>query len=149
MLKEKTDFLSLISTFYYINLIINIIFAFKQKESSILFPIGLLLFACCDLQVGLIVLNSSYITIENNLILSFIEIRNLIYRLAEVENSVFKLAIEIKKTQKRANALDKIQIPRYRVTIKYIDEVLQEKEREDFFRLKRVKGKSKAKKKRA
>lgn len=82
-------------------------------------------------------------------VLSFIEIRNLIYRLAEVENSVFKLAIEIKKTQKRANALDKIQIPRYRVTIKYIDEVLQEKEREDFFRLKRVKGKSKAKKKRA
>jgi hypothetical protein len=72
VLKEKTDFLSLISTFYYINLIINIIFAFKQKESSILFPIGLLLFACCDLQVGLIVLNSSYITIENNLILSFI-----------------------------------------------------------------------------
>ena len=53
-------------------LIENIIFAFKQKESSILFPIGLLLFACCDLQVGLIVLNSSYINIENNLILNFI-----------------------------------------------------------------------------
>ncbi len=77
-------------------------------------------------------------------VLSFIEIRELIYELAVVENSVYKLAMEIKKTQKRANALDKIQIPRYRTTIKYIDEVLQEKEREDFFRLKRVKGKSKA-----
>ncbi len=80
-------------------------------------------------------------------VLSFIEIRKLIYQLAEVENSVYKLAMEIKKTQKRANALDKIQIPKYRTTIKYIDEVLQEKEREDFFRLKRVKGKSKSKKK--
>ncbi|HZH93623.1 MAG TPA: V-type ATP synthase subunit D [Tissierellaceae bacterium] len=79
-------------------------------------------------------------------VLSFIEIRNLIYQLAEVENSVYKLAMEIKKTQKRANALDKIQIPRYKTTIKYIDEVLQEKEREDFFRLKRVKGKTKSKK---
>jgi V/A-type H+-transporting ATPase subunit D len=49
--------------------------------------------------------------------------------------------MEIKKTQKRANALDKIQIPKYAQTIKYIDEVLEEKEREDFFRLKRVKGK--------
>ena len=77
-------------------------------------------------------------------VLSFIEIRELIYELAVIENSVYKLAMEIKKTQKRANALDKIQIPRYRTTIKYIDEVLQEKEREDFFRLKRVKGKSKS-----
>ena len=72
VLKEKTDFLSLISTFYYINLIVNIIFAFKQSNQSLLFPIGLLLFACCDLQVGLNVLNSSYINIENNVVLNFI-----------------------------------------------------------------------------
>jgi len=78
-------------------------------------------------------------------VLSFIKIRGLIYQLAEVENSVYKLAMEIKKTQKRANALDKIQIPKYESTIKYIDEVLEEKEREDFFRLKRVKGKTKSK----
>ena len=72
-------------------------------------------------------------------VLSFISIRKLIYVLAEVENSVYKLAMEIKKTQKRANALDKIQIPKYLNTIKYIEEVLEEKEREDFFRLKKVK----------
>lgn len=76
-------------------------------------------------------------------VLSFMKVRDLIYELAEIENSVYKLAMEIKKTQKRANALEKIQIPRYESTIKYIDSVLQEKEREDFFRLKRVKGKSK------
>lgn len=72
VLKENTDFLSLISTFYYINLVINIIFAFMQSKKSILFPIGLLLFACCDLQIGLNILNSSYINIENILILDFI-----------------------------------------------------------------------------
>ncbi len=74
-------------------------------------------------------------------VLNFTDIRNLIYDLAEIENSVYKLAMEIKKTQKRANALDKIQIPKYTTTIKYIEEVLEEKEREDFFRLKKVKGK--------
>jgi V/A-type H+-transporting ATPase subunit D len=79
-------------------------------------------------------------------VLSFMKVRDLIYELAEIENSVYKLAMEIKKTQKRANALEKIQIPKYESTIKYIDSVLQEKEREDFFRLKRVKGKSKKKK---
>jgi V/A-type H+-transporting ATPase subunit D len=74
-------------------------------------------------------------------VLNFIDIRKIIYELAEVENSVYKLAMEIKKTQKRANALEKIQIPKYVKTIKYIEEVLEEKEREDFFRLKKVKGK--------
>ncbi len=73
-------------------------------------------------------------------VLKFIDIKDIIYELAEVENSVYKLALEIKKTQKRANALDKIQIPKYATTIKYIEEVLEEKEREDFFRLKKVKG---------
>ena len=65
----------------------------------------------------------------------------MIYELAEVENSVFKLAQEIKKTQKRANALDKIQIPKYTKIVKEIENILQEKEREDFFRLKKVKDK--------
>ncbi|WP_353094934.1 V-type ATP synthase subunit D [Tissierella praeacuta] len=74
-------------------------------------------------------------------VLQFNDIKRLIYELAELENSVYKLAMEIKKTQKRANALEKIQIPKYTATIKYIEEVLAEKEREDFFRLKKVKGK--------
>jgi V/A-type H+-transporting ATPase subunit D len=49
--------------------------------------------------------------------------------------------MEVKKTQKRANALQNIQIPRFKELIKNIDEVLEEKEREDFFRLKVVKKK--------
>lgn len=69
------------------------------------------------------------------------EIRSLVYQLAQVETGVFRLATEIKKTQKRANALDKIQIPKYQSIVTEIDNILAEKEREDFFRLKKVKNK--------
>ncbi len=71
----------------------------------------------------------------------FNDIKYLIYELAEVETTVYKLAMEIKKTQKRANGLEKIQIPKYKYLVKSIEESLEEKEREDFFRLKRVKSK--------
>lgn len=74
-------------------------------------------------------------------VMKFRQIKYLIYELAEIENAVYKIAMEIKKTAKRANALDKIQIPRYVDAVKYIQEVLEEKEREDFFRLKKVKSK--------
>lgn len=73
---------------------------------------------------------------------SFRAVRYLMYELAEIDNSVFKLAKEIQKTQKRTNALQHIQIPRYKEQVKYIQEALEEKEREDFFRLKRVKKRS-------
>ena len=69
------------------------------------------------------------------------EVKYLSYQLAEVETSAYKLSLEIRKTQKRANALDKIQIPKLNVNIKFIEETLEEKEREDFFRLKIVKKK--------
>ena len=74
-------------------------------------------------------------------VIRFNEVRMLIYELSEIETSVYKLAMEIKKTQKRANALDKIQIPKFQELVKFIQEVLEEKEREDFFRLKKVKKK--------
>lgn len=70
-------------------------------------------------------------------------VRFLTYELAEIENAVYKLAMEIKKTQKRANALEKIQIPKYIQIVKNIEETLEEKEREDFFRLKKIKDKTK------
>lgn len=71
----------------------------------------------------------------------FNQTKYLIYTLAQVENAVYKLAIEVKKTQKRANALENIQIPKFKAIIKDISSVLEEKEREDFFRLKVVKKK--------
>lgn len=75
-------------------------------------------------------------------VIRFQEVKYLIYELAEIENSVYRLAMEIKKTQKRTNALQNIQIPRFKEIVKYIQDVLEEKEREDFFRLKMVKKKS-------
>lgn len=72
----------------------------------------------------------------------FREVRYMVYELAEVESSIFKLAKEIQKTQKRTNALQHIQIPKYKEQVKYIQDALEEKEREDFFRLKRVKSRT-------
>ncbi|MBW9147385.1 V-type ATP synthase subunit D [Clostridium sp. CM028] len=71
----------------------------------------------------------------------FNNVKYLTYELAEVENAVYRLAMEIKKTQKRANALQNIQIPKFKEMVKFVTEVLEEKEREDFFRLKVVKKK--------
>ena len=84
---------------------------------------------------------SMYMTGEaiDEAIMIFQKIKNLTYRLAETENTVYKLSIEIKKNQKRANALEKMQIPNLEETVKYISESLEEKEREDFYRLKKIK----------
>ena len=56
-----------------------------------------------------------------------------------VENSAYRLANSIKKTQKRANALKNITIPKYETLSKDISEALEEKEREEFTRLKVIK----------
>ena len=55
----------------------------------------------------------------------------------------------VKKPQKRANALNNIMIPQFTGTIKYISEALEEKEREDFTRLKAVKNQKEEKKREA
>ena len=56
-----------------------------------------------------------------------------------VENSAYRLANSIKKTQKRANALKNITIPHYEELSKSISNALEEKEREEFTRLKVIK----------
>ncbi len=70
----------------------------------------------------------------------FDEVKKLTAELAEVENSVYRLATAVNKTQKRANALKNIIIPRLTSTVKYITDSLEEKEREDFSRLKVIKA---------
>lgn len=69
----------------------------------------------------------------------FEKVKELTIRLAEVENSAYRLAYNIKKTQKRANALSNITIPKYERLTKEIQEYLEEKEREEFTRLKVIK----------
>ena len=70
---------------------------------------------------------------------NFNEAKRMTVRLAQTQSSIYRLADAIKKTQKRANALNNIMIPQFTRDIKYITEALDEKEREDFTRLKVVK----------
>lgn len=63
-----------------------------------------------------------------------------IIRLAETESAVKRLAEEIEKTKRRVNALKYIIIPRITNTIQFIELHLEEREREDLFRMKRIKS---------
>lgn len=69
----------------------------------------------------------------------FQKVKKLTIRLSMVENSAYRLASNIKKTQKRANALKNITIPTYTERVKSITNALDEKEREEFTRLKVIK----------
>lgn len=71
---------------------------------------------------------------------SFSKVKDMTVLLAEVDNSIYRLATAIKKAQRRANALQNILIPRYEEMVKYILESLEEKEREEFSRLKVIKS---------
>lgn len=69
----------------------------------------------------------------------FIRVKELTIRLSMIENSAYRLANNIKKTQKRANALQNITIPHYTSLTVDIQNALEEKEREEFTRLKVIK----------
>lgn len=79
--------------------------------------------------------------------IKFDRVKKLTAELAEVENSVYRLATAVNKTQKRANALKNIIIPRLTATVKFITDSLEEKEREDFSRLKVIKAQKNQQKK--
>ena len=70
----------------------------------------------------------------------FFELLTLLTRLASIRTIVWRLAMEVKKTQRRVNALDKMVIPQSRETVKYIEDVLEERERDNVFVLKALKG---------
>lgn len=77
--------------------------------------------------------------------IQFERVKELSTRLAGTENSVYRLATAIKKTQRRANMLENVVVPRYEAAVKFISDVLEEHEREEFTRLKVIK-RAKAKK---
>ena len=64
----------------------------------------------------------------------------MICRVAELEESVYRIAVAVESTQRRINALKHIHIPRYREIVKNIEMALEEREREDFVRMKKVKN---------
>ncbi len=71
--------------------------------------------------------------------MKFEKVKELTIKLSMVENSAYRLATNIKKTQKRANALKNITIPSYETLTKNITNALEEKDREEFTRLKVIK----------
>ncbi len=89
-------------------------------------------------------LNLSYSFYETNAgfdeaILSFNQLRSKIFKLAELDTTIKSLDREIKKTSKKVNSLDKVQIPKYKEMIKTISQSIEEKEREEFSKTKIVK----------
>lgn len=75
------------------------------------------------------------------------QFKDTLLELASVTDAANRLQREMMKTQKRANALDKVQIPKYETMRRFIAQSLEEKEREEFFRLKLLKKKQTRKKK--
>lgn len=73
-------------------------------------------------------------------VLKFGDVKRMTKQLAQIEISVFRIADNVKKTQKRANALKNIMIPRYEAETRHIQNALDEKDREEFSRLKVIKA---------
>jgi len=76
----------------------------------------------------------------------FREVVHLLGDLAEARISLVRLAREVSKTTRRVNALEKIFVPDYKETLKYIEMSLEESEREAFFVLKLIKDRLSRKK---
>ncbi|MDD5230113.1 MAG: V-type ATP synthase subunit D [Candidatus Marinimicrobia bacterium] len=81
--------------------------------------------------------NSSFWLDES--ILRFKQILEAMGRFAELRVSLLRLAREVRKTQRRVNALEKIAIPDYQETIKFITDSLEENERGALTSLKFIK----------
>lgn len=75
-------------------------------------------------------------------IVKFFELLSLLTQMASIRTIVWRLAEEVKKTQRRVNALDKMIIPQAEETKLYIESVLEERERENVFVLKALKKRS-------
>ena len=81
--------------------------------------------------------NSSFWVDES--IFRFKQILEVMGRFAELRVSLLRLAQEVRKTQRRVNALEKIAIPDYQETIKFISDSLEESERGTLTSMKYIK----------
>lgn len=79
----------------------------------------------------------------------FEKILDVIIEYADIETRLKRLGEEIQKTNRRVNALEQVTVPSLREQVAYIRQTLDERAREDLFRLKKVKKKIETKKKAA
>lgn len=91
-------------------------------------------------------LNLSYsLNLTNSLfdeaLISLNDVKDKVYKLAELDTTIKNLDTEIKKTSKKVNSLEKVQIPNYQSIIKSISSQIEEREREEFSKTKMVKDK--------
>ncbi|MDY6771064.1 MAG: V-type ATP synthase subunit D [Candidatus Nanohaloarchaea archaeon] len=73
---------------------------------------------------------------------SYEELLERVIELAETETALIKLLDEIDKTKRRVNALEEKVIPEMKEAMNYVSQVLEESEREETFRLKKIKEKT-------
>jgi V/A-type H+-transporting ATPase subunit D len=78
---------------------------------------------------------------SDKVMVEFFELLQLLTEMASIRTIAWRLATEVKKTQRRVNALEKMVIPQTTETKHYIESVLEERERENIFVLKALKAK--------
>jgi V/A-type H+/Na+-transporting ATPase subunit D len=76
-------------------------------------------------------------------------ILDVIIEYADIETRLKRLGEEINKTNRRVNALEQVTVPALNEQVTYIRQTLDERAREDLFRLKKVKKKIETKKRAA
>jgi V/A-type H+-transporting ATPase subunit D len=70
----------------------------------------------------------------------WLEVVRYLGELSEKVATVWRLALELRKTQRRVNALETIIIPQYQKTVNFIEQTLAEASRENIIRTKKVKA---------
>lgn len=79
---------------------------------------------------------------SDKVMVEFFKLLSLLTEMASIRTIVWRLASEVKKTQRRVNALDKMIIPQNAETKVYIESVLEERDRENIFVLKSLKNRN-------
>ncbi|MCR4735236.1 MAG: V-type ATP synthase subunit D [Treponema sp.] len=116
---------------------------FEMEEKNVV--IGGIEFSTIDVELPKKELFYSFLGTHANTddaITKFFELLSLLTQMASIRTIVWRLAEEVKRTQRRVNALDKMIIPQAQETKKYIETVLEERERENVFVLKALKKKN-------
>ncbi len=111
VLGEKTDMLSLISMFYYANLLVNFVYSLKYIRFSVMFSLGLLCFILCDTLVGLSEMGSLYFEFAEDSVIYRITHTELdLIWLFYVPSQTFLALSPIESTLKKEKGLLQVQI---------------------------------------